>query len=180
MSALKKVFRSYVFDALILIALGVVILVWPDESLRALCICIGVVLGLVGLFKIIAFAADKSSERSPLDVLFGLFQIVLGAAFIIKSDFFIGAFQIITGVILLYGSILMFIQAIRLRAIRGPMFVLSLIFAVLTLLLAVVILVNPIEFAAFMTQLHGISLIIEGAAMLIVLHRVKTDVKAEE
>ena len=154
----KKLFKSYIFDALLLIALGVVILVWPEQSLKALCICIGTILVLMGIAKILAYIADKTAQKSPLNVLFGLFQIALGAAFIIKSSYFINAFQIITGVILLYGSILMLLQAIRMRKTGGPLFVLSAVFGILTLALAVVIILNPAAFASFLTQLHGVCL----------------------
>ena len=35
-STLKKVFRSYVVDGLLLVALGVAMLLWPDGSLKGI------------------------------------------------------------------------------------------------------------------------------------------------
>ena len=73
----------------------------------------------------------------------------------------------------LYGAALMFAQAWMLRSFRGRDFTLALVCACVTLVLAVIILVDPVAFASFITQLHGIALIVEGLSMLLVLRKVK-------
>ncbi len=172
-SAHKSPFKSYFLDGVLLVLLGLAMLLWPGESLRVLCTGIGIALAALGLIKLIVFLAGRGGERSAGDLLVGLIQIALGAALILRADFFIGIFQIVTGVLLLYGSILMFVQAFLLRRTRGVLFVLALVFACVTAVLAVVILLNPVQFAAFITQLHGVSLIVEGAGMILVMRRVK-------
>ena len=169
---IKKLLLSYIFDGLVLIALGVAMLVWPEESLKTLCIIVGSLFILVGFVKIVGFIVNKSGERTAGELFVGILQFAFGAALVIKSGFFIDVFQVITGVILIYGAILMFIHAFKLRVYKGVMFALSLIFASITAVLAVIIIINPSQVASFMTQLHGISLVIEGVAMLMVLHRI--------
>ena len=163
---ISSVFKSYVVDGLLLIALGIAMLVWPQESLKILCYVIGAVFAVMGIIKIIAFFAKKSKNSSGMFV--GLLQIAIGCALIFASDFFIAFFTYITAFILLYGAIMMFINAYNLRKVFGMMFMFSLIFAVVTLIFAIIILTNP----PFFIILGGIALIIEGIAMVVVLRTV--------
>ena len=163
---ITSMFKSYVFDGVLLIALGIAMLIWPQESLKTLCYVIGAVFAAMGIIKVIAFLAKKSKNSSGMFV--GLLQIAIGCALIFASDFFISFFHFITAFILLYGAIMMFINAFNLRKVFGMMFMISLIFAVITLVFAIIILTNP----AFLIQLGGIALIVEGLAMVVVLRTV--------
>ena len=177
---MKDALKSYLFDGILLILLGLVLLIFPDTSLSTFCMVAGVVLAIMGLVKIIFFAANLGGVRRGVDIPIGLAQIALGVALIVKPGFFISLFQIVVGVILVYGSLLMVTRAFRLREVRGPLFTLSIVFGVLTLVLGVVILVNPAQTAAFIVQLMGAALVVEGLSLVIVMHSAKKNVKAVE
>ena len=170
---LKALLRNYFFDGLLLILLGLAMLIWPLQALAVLCIVVGATLIVMGVIRGSAFFFTQGEDRTAANLLIGLAEIAAGVLLIVFRGFFIGMFQIITGVILLYGAALMLMQAGQLRAQKGPLFVWSLIFAAVTTLLAVLILTDPVAFAAFRTQLHGVSLMVEGLAMMIALRRVK-------
>ncbi len=168
---LKILFKSYFFDGLLLLGLGVFIVLRPDNTLEMLCIIIGSVLTAMGVIKMIIYFALKKEKREIFDLIAGVVQIILGVALIVKSNFFITVFQYVTGVILAYGALLMFMHSFSLRKNKGIMFVLSLIFACITAGLAAIIFIKPIAFASFMMQIYGISLIAEGLSMIIVLNK---------
>ncbi len=163
---ISSVFKSYVVDGLLLIALGIAMLVWPQEALKTLCYVTGAVFAVMGIIKIIAFLAKKSKNSSGMFI--GLLQIAIGCVLIFASDFFISFFHYITAFILLYGAIMMFINAYNLRKVFGMMFMVSLIFAIVTLIFAIIIITNP----PFFIILGGIALIIEGLAMVVVLRTI--------
>lgn len=173
MDTLKKILKSYIFDGIVLVLSGIALIIWPGTALGIIVRVIGAVFALLGIIKIIVFFVNKNKDRKATDLFIGLVQLALGAALIIKPDFFISFFYVVMGIILVYGSVLMFIRAVRLRKQKGPMFVLALIFGFLMLALAVVIFINPAVFANFITVLYGISLVCEGLAMLIVLNKLK-------
>ena len=177
-SKVTSIFKSYLFDGLLLVALGVIMLIWPGEALQILCIGGGVLLIVVGLIKGIYFFVNKENGK-VIYLIIAIAEIALGIALIIEWEFFIKAFQFITGIILIYGSGLMFVRAIALRHEKGPMFVLSIIFGVLILVFAALILLNPLVFAEFVTQLHAVALILEGLSMIIIMSRVQ-EIKAAE
>lgn len=177
-STLKKVFRSYIVDGILLVALGVVMLIWPEDSLKVLCAIIGVILIIMGLVKGILYFVDRDVPTRPFDLVTAIVQLLLGVVVIVQSGFFISLFQIVAGVILLYGSVLLFIQAIQLREIRGFFFVAAIVSGVLVAALGTVIIMNPAAFASFIMQLQGVAVIILGLALIIVMQRIMTDMKA--
>ncbi len=164
---LKSVLKSTLFDGLLLIALGIVVIIWPDGAFKTLCIVIGVIIAAMGLIRGIVYFVNKNGDHSAWDPFLGIVQIAIGVALIVTADFFVKWFFIIAGVLLLYGALMMFIQAIRLRG-NLKLLVLAIVFGCLTLALGVIILLNPASFANFIAILQGISLIIEGIGMIIV------------
>ncbi len=175
MDFIKKVFGSYIFEGLVLTAIGVVLIIWPNESLNIMCIAIGALLILLGLIKLIMFFSKNKDNRKIMALLIGIVETALGIVMIVSSRFFIDFFQIVTGVILIYGAVIMFFGALRLRMLPGPLFIISILLAILTFVLAVVMLINPTQFASFMTQLMGVSLAIEGISMIVVMSKIKRE-----
>ena len=175
MDFIKKVFGSYIFEGLILTAIGVVLVIWPNEALNIMCIAIGAFLILLGLIKLILFFSKNKDNRKILALLIGIVETALGIVMILSSRSFVDFFQIVTGVILIYGAVIMFFGALRLRMLPGPLFIISILLAILTFVLAVVMLINPTQFASFMTQLMGVSLAIEGVSMIIVMSKIKRE-----
>lgn len=169
----KKLFGSVIFDGILLIVLGLVMIIWPNESLKTLCIIIGAVLGIMGLIKIIVFFTKASEFRTAGEIIVGIIELAFGIALIAASGFFITVFQYIIGVILAYGAITMFINASNTSGLSKGMSTMSIIFGVLTALLALIIFFKPAAFASFMVQLEGVALMIEGIASIIVLRQMK-------
>lgn len=176
-STVRKLLRSYLLDGVLLIALGAAMLIWPESSLKALCVILGALAAVMGALRLAAYFVSKDGDRSAADLLSGVLQLILGVALIAASDFFITVFQYVVAICLAYGAILLFRQVLALRAAGGPTLILALVFAVLTAILAVVIFLNPAAFAAFMTQLEGVSLIVEGVGMILVLRQFQRDVR---
>ncbi|MBO4501795.1 MAG: DUF308 domain-containing protein [Clostridia bacterium] len=169
---LKKMLSSYIFDGFLLVAIGVVMLLTPENSYDLFCYTIGGVSALLGLIKIIVYVTNKKGERKALNLLIGVFLFAFGLALVIKPSFFVTAFQVITGIILVYGAILMLIHAYKLRKVKGTMYIMSLVFAGLTAVFAIIVFIDPFDPGTFRVQVHAVSLVIEGLAMITVLHQI--------
>ena len=98
-------------NGLLSVALGVVILVWPDISLFALTILFGVyalVTGVIGLYY--SFSAEARSERAWL-IFSGLLGIAVGVVVLVWPNistlallYVIGAYAIALGIIAIAGA----------------------------------------------------------------------------
>ena len=182
-SKVMSTVTNYWFLGIIFIALGIVMIVWPGISTSALCITIAVLLMIMGLYNAVHFFAAKKDEHKALDLILGLLAIAGGVIILVRRDFFVQSFQILSAVIMLYGVILMFIHAVRLRKQKGIFFILSIVFGALTLLFAAAIVLIPIidpqsHISDYFSIVHGVGLIVEGLAMIIVLRKIK--VREEE
>lgn len=177
--SLKSLFKNYVFDGLLLTGLGVVLLIWPASALKAICIILGIVLILIGAFRLISYYLDQKEERKLNDLLIGIILVVLSITMFVFSNFYIKAFQYFIGLILIYGSALLFMRSYSQISNPGLIAKLSLVFGIIIAILALVIFINPVAFASFITKICGVSLIIEGVAMLISLHKFKLAVQEE-
>ena len=113
-------------------------------------------------------------------MILALVQLAAGIILILQADFFVEIFFVVTGLLLAYGAILMFVRLIQLRRVKGPMFYFSLVFGIINLIFAVLILINPEQFASFSTRLQGAALVIEGIGMIIVLRNLKLTLTASE
>ena len=133
---------------------------------------------VLGLYNIVHFFTVKKEEHKALDLVLGVLAIAGGIIILIRRDFFVQSFQILSAVIMLYGAVLMFINAARLRKVKGVFFILSLVFGIITLLFAVAIVLIPIfdresHLSEYMTIVHAVGLIVEGLAMIIVLRKIQ-------
>ncbi len=177
--------KNYWFVGIIFIALGIVMIVWPNITPTALCITIAVLLMVMGLYNVVHFFTVDKEEHKVLDLLLGILAIAGGVIILVRRDFFIQSFQIVSSVVMLYGVILMFINAVRLRKEKGVFFILSLVFGILTLLFAVALILIPIfdsqsHISDYFTIVHAVGLIVEGLAMIIVLRKIQVSKKEEK
>ena len=172
MSKISRALKNYIVDAVLLIILGIVMVAWPQGALETIFKWIGIGLIVLGAIKVILYFTKKDSrQRSLIDLIVGIIQIIAGIFFIAKSGFLVGFFPTVAAILLGYGAIVIIIRAIEMKDGNKNAFTLSLVLGIVTLVLAVIIFVHPVALANIMVQAAGISMIIEGIALLIVLSR---------
>lgn len=183
----KKNFRqatiSYIVISALMIILGIVMTIYPEASAEVLCYIIGALVILFGVAKIISYFS-KGYVRFvfQFDLAIGLFLIVLGIMIIahpvsisVMLPLCIGIIWFVEGAAQLQSSI----EACRYK-VRG-WWVLS-IFAVLTAVLGVLLVVNPFSGMNALMIFMGISLIVDGIENLykvLYLNKALKNVKTE-
>ena len=161
---IRSMIHNIRYQGIFLLIIGLFMLLWPNTSLKILCIVIGVILILFGLADLIQYV--RKTEPTSTTLTKGIIQLVIGILLIVISNFFVSILLILAGIALLYGCYRMFRKAYELRNIRGKDFYVSLIPAILILILAIVMIFNPVGTAAFIVQLVGAAVIIEGLFMV--------------
>ncbi len=177
---LKSLFKSAVFDGALLIVFGLILVLFPRVSLQVLCAVLGAILIAMSILKFVALPNIPGTFGRAMEALVALIELVLGFALIVQADFFISLFQVIIGVVLVFGSLLLLFHAYEIRSLGGSWFVCSIVAGVLVLALGVLVILNPAEFAEIAFQLQGIALIIEGVSFVVFLRSMKKNVDAVE
>ena len=140
--------KNYFISAILTIALGAVLVIWPDWSGRILCYLLGAALILMGGIQlIVCIRAERIGFYSKFSMLMNIILILLGAWVCIRPDTVLSLVPVIIGIVMLiHGCMdLQFTMDIK-HAGSGKWWI-ALIFALVTLTLGVFLVMHP--FLAF-------------------------------
>ncbi|MGW3955623.1 HdeD family acid-resistance protein [Streptomyces sp. NPDC004752] len=147
-------------SALVALLAGILILVWPDETLHVLAVIIGLYLLLSGVFRLVtAFAGHGHGERLT-GVLVALLFVLAGVLCLRHPLQTIAALSLIVGATWLVSGMLTLYTAVSLKALphRGVVFAAG----VLGVAAGIVVLALPAASAVVLIRLLGLWLVLLG------------------
>lgn len=147
---------------LVYLALGLALVFAPDMSARVLCYACGAALLAVGLLAVWRFAAARQERLlfAWFSLVYGVLFTVLGIFLMVQPDTVLTVLPAVFGVFVLLDSLGRIQNALELRRAGLVRWWGMLFFALLSVVLGVLILINP--FAALTTTVRVI-----GAVLLI-------------
>jgi uncharacterized membrane protein HdeD (DUF308 family) len=120
---LRKKQKDYALtlaEAVVLIILGILILIFPKETLKVFLVIIGVWALLLGLFKIyIALAVKNMPEFRSILITGGLILLVIGLLLLVNPAFIAGIVLKIVGVVLLLVGIFTIYFSFKLKNVSA-------------------------------------------------------------
>lgn len=163
---------SSIISALITIALGVVLLVWPDLSVRLLCMLLGAALLITGAGYIISYFARRSKLSAfQFEIILGIVLAILGLWLLLNPDTFITLLQFLFGALLVIHGVVDLQATFHLQGAGYEKWWVALILALLTVVLGAVIIFNPFGSMAALLMLIGAALIFDGLSDLVLIFR---------
>ncbi|MGW6401445.1 HdeD family acid-resistance protein [Streptomyces sp. NPDC055134] len=160
---LARLGRSWTWimgSAVVTLVPGVLILVWPKETLHVLAILIGLYLLVMGVFRFVAVFAREEERLSGL--LLAVLFLLAGVLCLRNPLQTITALSLIVGVVWLVSGVLTLYTAIASKGLphRGVLVGV----AVLGIVAGIVVLALPAESAQALTRLLGLWLVLLGLA----------------
>ncbi|MFK0256143.1 HdeD family acid-resistance protein [Streptomyces sp. NPDC090445] len=155
---------------------GILILVWPDETLHILAVIIGLQLLVAGGFRFVSAFSHSSDGGSRLaSVLVALLSFLAGVLVLRHPMQTIGALSLIVGVFWLLTGVLTAYTAIADRSLlhRGLLFGLGALGAVA----GIVVLCFPVESAVALTRLLGLWLVLLGVFELVMAFALRSSTR---
>ena len=162
--------HNYFISALLTIALGAVLVIWPDWSGKILCYLLGAALIIMGGVQlIICFRAERIGFYSKFSMLMNIVLVLLGAWVCMRPDTILALVPVIIGIIMLFHGCMDFQYTLDIKRAGTSKWWIALIFALITFALGVFLVLHP--FLAFeMTMLLiGISLLYDGISDLVLM-----------
>jgi uncharacterized membrane protein HdeD (DUF308 family) len=145
---------------------GVLVLVWPDETLHVLAVLIGLYLLVTGAFRfVMAFSREEHDERLPR-LLIAVVLVLAGVLCLRNPLQTIAVLSLIVGVVWLVSGMLTAYTAFADRELPHRGFVLGA--AALGIVAGIVVLALPAPSAVVLTRLLGLWLVLLGLAELVV------------
>ena len=164
----KKLKWNLILMSILYLALGIFLLMVPGTALNIVCYALGgVVLACAAVQLIRYFAVERGVFQSQLTLISGLVCLGLGAFLIIRSDIVVRILPIVFGLFVIFDSLGRIQNALELRRCEYSSWKGFLLLAVLSIVLGIVMILDPFGTMETLVMAIGIILIIEGALNLL-------------
>lgn len=169
---LRQQRRSSIVAAIVTILMGVLLIFVPNRSAQFLCALLGSALVLTGVIYIFGWLSKRRETGFPVWFLLpgviltalGLWLFTNPASVIVLIQFIFAAVLIFHGVIDLQGAVSLMRQG-------WERWWMDLLLAGLTLVLGILILLNPFGATEMLMTILGVALVFDGVSDLVLIHR---------
>ena len=162
-SKLKIAKTGYLVLSALLLLAGVGLTFFSDTFYPILTVLLGVLFLAFGIVKLVGFfSKDPYQLVFETDLVFGILYLVFGLLLLIRPAHTMAFFGIMFGLILLADGLTRVRIALDARPFGIRAWWLILVSALVTAILGVVLLFHPGEGTKVLTQLLGISLMVDG------------------
>ncbi len=157
----KKYSKYSILVSLALILLSILLIAKPTEFLNAIMIIFGIIVGISGIIQIIQyFCSPKEFKAFSFKLIIGIIMIIFSIIVIVNSKTINILITSIIGVWMIVQSIIKLQIALNLREIANNNWKAICILSIITLLLGVLIIINPFTTLATVGRISGIMLLI--------------------
>jgi uncharacterized membrane protein HdeD (DUF308 family) len=158
---MKRYAKGSIVLSICLIVVSLFLIFKPEVSLSVLFICLGCFLLVVGIMHTISyFSSPKEFKAFSFELIEGIVYIILGFVLIFNPNIIKAFLPIIIGCWMIINSIVRFQLAFNLKSSDNPSWALMLILSFVTLILGIVMVINPFASIAALTMICGIMLLI--------------------
>ena len=159
----KKLKWNLIVMSVLYLALGIFLLMVPGTALNVVCYALGGVVLLGAVIQLVRyFLVERGIFQSQLTLISGLVCLALGGFLILRSDIVVRILPIVFGLFVIFDSLGRVQSALELRSWKG-----FLLLALLSVVLGVVMIVDPFGAMETLVMAIGVILIIEGALNLL-------------
>ncbi|MDO5540922.1 MAG: DUF308 domain-containing protein [Eubacteriales bacterium] len=160
---IKSIKTGYIILSVLFCICGILILVNPGVSTVTLCYALGAIMVVFGIVKILGyFLRDHYRYVFQYDLAFGFLLVILGLIVLFHPFGVLTLFHTILGILFLTDGLFKIQLSIDMKSLWVSKWWLILVFALLTVMLGVLMILHPQGSAVFLTALLGISLLAEG------------------
>ena len=173
METLKKMKLNYVIEAIVMIAIGAVLIFWTEASLIIMARALAILLVIAGVIFVFSYFLHK--ERSIVmsgGFAMGVIIAAIGVWIFLKPDTFTDFIPKLFGVFILLSGLMNLGQTISLVGYRYSLWWISLILAVGTIGMGAFLLFNPKDAKEIAVTIIGIFLVYDGITNLWTISRV--------
>lgn len=165
---MKNLKWNLVFLSFVYLALGAFLLLQPGIALNIVCYALGALVLLCAAVQLVRyFVAERGLFQSQITLVSGIVCLALGAFLILRSDVVIRILPILFGLFVVFDSLGRIQSALELRRCEYPSWKGVLLLALLSVVLGVIMIVNPFGTMETLVMAIGIILLIEGALNLL-------------
>ena len=179
MEYIKILKERFSISSVATLAVGLLLVIFPDFTGKAICYLIAAVLISKGLTSIISRYRNKSLPQPVVfELMGGITTCFMGLFVATRSEMLISIIPFIVGIFLLVSSVSGLQKAFEMKRLNYAKWNHGLFFTLIKLALALIIVMNPFGTAMTLTRFIGACLVWDGATGLVTVFegvKAKTD-----
>lgn len=157
--------------AVLTVILGLILLVAPGTAIRTVFTLIGWVLVISGIVALLTSAMSKGQPVAQGDLVLGLIQLASGLVVLLRPGFLMSFVGIVVGFLMLIHGV-RDIQGAREGKALGYDYRFPLAVGIITLILGIIVMIDPFGTASGLLRIAGIFLLLDGVSdILLILKR---------
>lgn len=188
MSLLKQLKWNLILLAVIFIALGIVLILWPGATMKTICYLLAAMLLAIGVVSLINYLRkDISGIIYRYDLVVGLCAILGGILVIVKVDELTDLIPAVLGFLVTMSGIMKMQNSVDMLRLGHGTWHVAFAMAIVNIVAGIVLLMNPFEAAQILIMCLGIALVYSGITDLYVtisisrrLSKIKTEIVVAE
>lgn len=169
MRQLRNAKIAYVLISVAMIALGAILILWPEISALAVCNIIGAILAVFGIIKLVGyFSRDMYRLAFQFDLALGIFSVLVGLLMLVHPTSVVMLVPVIIGVFVILDGTFKLQTAYDAKRFGMGGWWGILLLAIVTCLGGLFLVINPFQGANALMILLGITLAVDGIQNLCV------------
>lgn len=154
--------------------IGIILLVRPDESVEFISILCGATVIMLGVGAWISYF---TKFRSSFLAILGTLAVIAGIILCVKYRSIISAVLFLFGIFVLVGGVVDLVSALEARKNDLKSWIISVVMAVITIVLGLLVIINPFNSVMALTRILGAGLIVYAVMDLITFIQIRKMVK---
>lgn len=169
-SVIQDMKHNYFINAVIMVILGIVLVIWPHILGVMLCYLLGGALIVMGVFQLISFLrGERLGFYNKFVMMMGIVLVLLGIWICTQPHIVLSIIPVVVGIIVLIHGLMDIQYTLDIKKAGSTKWWIALIAAILTLVVGLLLVFNPFTAYEITMVLLGIAMLYDGGSDLALL-----------
>ena len=175
---LNRVFYTSLLTSIILVVIGILLLFFPNGTIKIVSYILGAIMGITGIMGLIKFFLYTDENKyNRYGLAYGIVLLVVACLFFFKTDSIAKIMPFALGIYMIISSAIKVEYTLKLKKDKNDNWKVTLVMAIVSILFGLVLIFNPLKSALYMTQVIGIVLIFYAILDMIDSYIIKCNLK---
>lgn len=162
-SVYQRIKNSYIIIAVAYVVFGLSLLIKPEMSTNIICFAVGALCLIYSVATLIKyFIGDKKRYYVEPNFILPVLMLVFGLVIIFKPSVIVSILPVVVGIVMIVSGVIKLQDSFNLKKYAFAKWWTVLIFAFVSVILGVVILINPFGTGLLFTRIVGLFFTIDG------------------
>lgn len=169
-SIVQDMKKNYVINAVIMVVLGLVLVIWPHILGVILCYVLGGALIVMGVIQLISFLrGERLGFYNKFSMFMGIVLVLLGIWICTQPRIVLSIIPVVVGIMVLLHGFMDIQYTLDIKRTGSTKWWIALIFAILTIIVGLLLVFNPFMAYEISMILLGVAMLYDGVSDLVLL-----------